>query len=477
MPRQSTPRKVLVVVLAVLLAAGATARAPIARAATAPELRRYPYLTDVVGQYATINWATSRAASTGTVRYGLAGNSCTTSSATATRAAITVNGVAEYQWKALLTLAANRRYCYRVFLGLVDLLRDDPSPAFMTQVPAGSATPFSFAVFGDWGSVGSDGRNAHQANLLEQLALSGSRFAVTVGDNAYPSGSQSNYGDLIQTGKNLSGVFGKKFWSVAGASIPIFPSIGNHGFARSDAQHPHLLDWPQDRAVSTSGGRYAKETYCCLDGTSPGSYPSAWYAFSAGNARFYVLQTAWNDANLGTASAYQLDREYHWTAGRAEYQWLQGDLNAHPGGLKFAFFHYPMYSDNSTETSDAFLRGAGSLEGLLTSHGVFLAFSGHAHIYQRNKASPLGLITYVTGGGGARLEPIGAKGCSSIDAYGIGWSYSANGGLGAGSACGAATKPTSLDHAFHFLKVSISGTTVTVAPTDEMGRTFDVKTY
>jgi hypothetical protein len=75
------------------------------------------------------------------------------------------------------------------------------------------------------------------------------------------------------------------------------------------------------------------------------------------------------------------------------------------------------------------------------------------------------------------LEPIGAKGCSAIDAYGIGWSYSANAGLGAGSACGAATKPTSLDHVFHFLKVSISGTTVTVAPTDEMGRTFDVQTY
>ena len=390
---------------------------------------------------------------------------------------MTVNGVAEYQWKTLLSLASNQRYCYRVFLGPVDLLNSDPSPTFSTQVAAGSSTPFSFAVFGDWGSVDASGRNVHQARLMSQLALSGARFALTVGDNGYPSGSQSNYGDLTQTGTNLSGVFGEDFWTVAGASLPLFPAVGNHGFARSDAHHPHFLNWPQDRAVSTSGGRYVKETYCCLDGTSSGSYPSAWYAFAVGNARFYVLEAAWNDANVGTASAYQLDRDYHWTASSAEYKWLQADLTAHPGVLKFAFFHYPMYSDNSTETSDPFLRGAGSLEGLLTSHGVNLAFSGHAHIYQRNARSPLGLITYTTGGGGAKIEPIGAKGCSAIDAYGIGWSYSANGGLGAGSACGAAARPTSLDRVFHFLKVSVSGTTVTVSPTDEMGRTFDVKSY
>jgi hypothetical protein len=30
---------------------------------------------------------------------------------------------------------------------------------------------------------------------------------------------------------------------------------------------------------------------------------------------------------------------------------------------------------------------------------------------------------------------------------------------------------------FHFLLVTVSGSQVTVAPTDEPGRTFDVKTY
>ena len=38
---------------------------------------------------------------------------------------------------------------------------------------------------------------------------------------------------------------------------------------------------------------------------------------------------------------------------------------------------------------------------------------------------------------------------------------------------GSATAPTSASQVFHFLLVTVSGTTVTVAPTDETGRTLD----
>ena len=101
-----------------------------------------------------------------------------------------------------------------------------------------------------------------------------------------------------------------------------------------------------------------------------------------------------------------------------------------------------------------------------------IAFNGHAHIYERNNASAPGMpITYVTGGGGALLEPIGP--CHSYDAYGIGWSPTKL----KGSACGAAQAPPAASNVFHFFKVTVSGTTVTVAPTDELGRTFDVQTY
>src|SRR5512147_863866 len=100
-----------------------------------PALRRYPYITDAVGSYATINWATDRSESTGAVRYGKLGSeSCTAHYAPAIKSAISINGVLVYQWKAQLTLQPATQYCYRVYLGTsptseIDLLGSDASPS------------------------------------------------------------------------------------------------------------------------------------------------------------------------------------------------------------------------------------------------------------------------------------------------------------------------------------------------------------
>jgi uncharacterized repeat protein (TIGR01451 family) len=467
------------------LALAAAFCACLAMAAQAPayssKLLRYPYLTDVVGTSATINWATDRSSTTGIIKWGtVAGGTCTTSSKSASKTSVTVGSLAEYQWKATLTLSPNTRYCYRVYLGSSpqqDLLETDASPQFFSQLPAGSSEPYSFVVFGNWGQVNSTGANPQQANLMQQIAASGARFGVTTGDNAYNSGNQTNYGDLVQVGSETSAVFGPSFWKAPGASLPLFPALGNHGISTATT---HFLNWPQTKAVSASGGRYTNETYCCLNGTSSKKYGSAWYAFDAGNARFYVLEAAWADTNVGTTTVHQNDYDYHWAPGTPEREWLENDLATHSSQLKFAFFQYPLYSDNSSRASDLQLQGRDSLEGLLSRHGVDMAFNGDAHFYQRNlKAHADGLVSYVTGGGGSRLAPIAEGGavCNPIDAYGIGWSYSANGGLGRGSRCGAAPTPTSMDQIFHFLEVTVDGENVTVTPINSLGQVFDEVTY
>jgi hypothetical protein len=161
----------------------------------------------------------------------------------------------------------------------------------------------------------------------------------------------------------------------------------------------------------------------------------------------------------------------------AEYQWLAADLAAHPGGLKFAFFHFPLYSDDSTEQSDAYLDNtpgsSGSLEQLLHDNGVQLVFNGHAHDYQRNVATPGGVTSYVTGGGGASASVVAGSGCATTDAYAIGWSYTSN----KGSRCGTAPAPASDSQVYHFLKVTVNDTDVTVTPTDSTGTVFDPMTY
>lgn len=432
-------------------------------ASYAPELRRYPYLTDLVEGHVTINWATDRSRMGGSAKWGevAADGSCDpTNTVEATREPITVNGVGQYQWKAMLTLEPGKQYCYRVYLRSTDLLGSDRSPRFWTQVPTGSSEPFSFVVFGDWGYTDNTGTNPHQANLMQEIADSGARFAITTGDNAYQSGSQKNYGDLLQTGLATSAVFGPKFWTIPGRSIPIFPVLGNHDFLSSARLLPMLVNFPQDRAAELSGGSYERT----------GEFPNAWYAFNVGNARFYVLMTAWAGPEMTNDDMYRLDYENHWRPGSAEYEWLRNDLAAHPNELKFAFVHFPFYSDNSAQISDTYLQGPNSLEGLLASHGVDITFAGHAHIYQRNHPQVGELVTYVTGGGGARLAAMNH--CREYNAYGLGWSYIKD----EGSSCNAQV-PQTPTHVYHFLLVKVDGNTVTVTPTDQHGHTFDEVTY
>ncbi len=228
---------------------------------------------------------------------------------------MTVNGVAEYQWRATMSgLAPAAQYCYRVEFGtapsVLDLLGTDPSISFSSQLPAGATAPFSFAVLGDFGAVGTSeaGVDNRQADVMTQIAKSGARFVMGAGDTAYPSGTQTTYGDLNQTGSNVSTIFGPQFWPKFGASTPFFSATGNHGFNST-----FLTNWPQPTAASDPDERYAMETYCCPNGTNSASYPSAWYAFDVGVARFYVLEAAWSSSNVGTADQYKNDYDTHWT--------------------------------------------------------------------------------------------------------------------------------------------------------------------
>ena len=89
---------------AALLLPAAIVTTPAAAASLAPPLTRYPYLTDVVGGNATVNFGTDQSKISAVVKWGQAGaESCTAHSTTATKTNISVHGVGEYQWKAQLS--------------------------------------------------------------------------------------------------------------------------------------------------------------------------------------------------------------------------------------------------------------------------------------------------------------------------------------------------------------------------------------
>ncbi len=431
---------------------------------TLPVIRRYPYLTDTTTTSTLVNFATSASSPLPTVRWGLASGDCVSPPNTATASLVaTLTGMpagTDTQFKtSVVGLTAATAYCYRVYQSGADLT--GVATTFRTALAAGSNTPFKFAVIGDWGQGTTD-----QANVAAQIGAAHPDLLISTGDNDYPNGSQAEYGDL--TGGT---VFPAQYLPAMGRGLPMFMVQGNHGFTTNT---PYIQNFPQDVVTAASGGKFVAEAYSNIPGSSNATYASAWFAFTWGRARFYVLEAAWADAN----GAYSGDYQAHWNTGNmgctpacgAEMTWLQNDLAANASvPLKFAFFHYPLHVDSPSEVSDTNLSGPSpKLEGVLAAAKVAIVFNGHAHQYQRNFAQIAGspMVSYVTGGGGASLGSIGT--CTVVvDAYGI----------APGKACGTASVPPNNTYVFHYLLVSVNGNQVTVTPTDEMGRTFDVQTY
>jgi hypothetical protein len=124
-----------------------------------------------------------------------------------------------------------------------------------------------------------------------------------------------------------------------------------------------------------------------------------------------------------------------------------------------------LHSDDGND-SDSYLDGASALEELLATNGVHIVFNGHSHVYERNipQIPDTPMVSYISGNGGAEVEPITR--CSAFDAY----------ALGSGSSCNAPV-PTSDAQVYGFLQVTVDGTRVTVNPINEQGASFDVQTY
>ena len=133
---------------------------------------------------------------------------------------------------------------------------------------------------------------------------------------------------------------------------------------------------------------------------------------------------AWDPTNLGRGSQYQDDYDTHWAPGAQhdEYTWLRHDLAAHPRELKFAVFHYPLHSDQTSQPSDSYLDEVPASPGraaqpvprgdrvqrprpyLPAQHCT--ARRRHQLRHRRR---------------GRRLDEDRRSGCAPTDAYGIGW--------------------------------------------------------
>jgi hypothetical protein len=457
-------------------------------------LTRAPYLSDRTDTSVKVNFATTAPIVKVRVKYGLSSSgSCSPTKATAattSRQGYTITyptsaGTATsnvYQWKPQLGGLTSGTYCYRLegatsttSSTYLDLLGSTVASPTFSMAPADR-----FAVIGDWGQTGGTAPsylNSGQANVISKMASGGSDFAVSTGDIGYPGGTQSNYGDLRHTGRDVSAVFGPRYWPVAGKKLPMYPVPGNHGFTST-----FTALWPSTSIAATSHGRASMGTHT-VNGV-PVSTPDYWYAFNAHGWRIYILTAAWSDSSA--SNPYAVDYKQHWAPGATERTWLTNDLAANPAMPKIAVMHYPMYSAVRSEddAQDSYLTsptdGSQSVENLLASHNVKLVLNGHSHIYERNRAHH-GMVTIISGGGGAEPSPVDTTVggmCSQtypdtgaqVVAVARGWSSAG------GSACNGAATPTSAAQVYHYVRVTLGSGSAKVEAIDSTGTVFDTVT-
>ena len=199
------------------------------------------------------------------------------------------------------------------------------------------------------------------AQLLDSIAPVS---VLTLGDNVYTSGTDSQYASCYEP------TWGRH-------KVKTHPSAGNHDYQTTGA----------------SG-------YFNYFGAAAGDPTKGYYAFDLGAWRFYALNS--NCVQVSCA------------AGFPQEQWLRADLAANPRTCTAAFMHHPRFaSGESGERRDNPSMGALYQAFYEASGDLWLV--GHNHQYERlTRLSPTGAIdlergirNFVAGTGGAGLYVFG----------------------------------------------------------------------
>ena len=209
---------------------------------------------------------------------------------------------------------------------------------------------------GDIASCSSKG-DAATAKLLDSLAGK----VVTLGDNAYESGTASEFRNCY-----------KPTWGRHKNRTR--PAVGNHEYQTSEAAG-----------------------YFGYFGSAAGDPKKGYYSYELGSWHIVALNS--NCSQVG--GCHQ---------GSPQETWLRQDLKAHPTKCTLAYWHHPRFSfgnygnDPSTQ----------ALWQALDEHGAEIVLAGHDHNYQRwtplngaGELDPNGIRQFVVGTGGKSHYSLG----------------------------------------------------------------------
>ncbi|MEA2404914.1 MAG: acid phosphatase type 7 [Thermoleophilaceae bacterium] len=184
---------------------------------------------------------------------------------------------------------------------------------------------------------------------------------AALGDDAYPSGSPSQYKDC----------YGPTWGRFKGRTRP---APGNHEYISSPRAAGYFGYFG-----AAAGGR---------DG---------WYSYEVSGWHMVVLNS--NCAFVGGCDA-----------GSRQAKWLRADLAAHPARCTLAYWHHPRFSSGERHGDSPFMA---PLWQILYDAGADVVLSGHDHGYERFAPKTAsgrvdrahGIREFVVGTGGAGLYP------------------------------------------------------------------------
>jgi hypothetical protein len=246
-----------------------------------------------------------------------------------------------------------------------------PTPPGATSTELAIAGAPVMVAVGDIAVCDSEGDEATGALVDSLLRFDSTHniqdVVVTLGDNAYPSGSQ---GIVNNFGRCFSPSWGRPLIMRA-----IRPAPGNHDY---------------DSGTGDPYFRYF--------GARAGPAGKGYYSFDVG--RWHVIS---------------LNSELYFDGGttaqaRAQEDWLRDDLQRHPTLCSLAYFHRPLFGS----AAYGGIRQVRPLWDIMYRGGVDLVLNGHEHNYERFRPqtpagvpdSVRGIVEIVAGTGGAALRRI-----------------------------------------------------------------------
>lgn len=308
--------------------------------AQTPFVTRGAYLQKLTSGSIVIRWRTDIACDS-KVQYGtdLLYGSSAYDGALTTEHSVTLTG-----------LTAATKYYYTIGTSL-QILQGDSKNNFYTAPTTGSIIPVRIWATGDFGN-GSTEQIAVRDAYSNYTGTTPTHLWIWMGDNAYNSGTDSEYQDYV---------FSK--YPDQLKSFPLFPNPGNHDYGNAGYQSSSAL---------TTNFPYFNNFSVPQAGEAGGvaSNTPKYYSYNYSNIHFVSLDSY---GSLNTTTS-------------AMYNWLNADLAANTQRWTVVYFHHPPYTKGShnSDTATELVKMRTNIVPLLESYHVDVVLCGHSHVNERS---------------------------------------------------------------------------------------------